>query len=167
MYIYTNEVFARFRATGNAFRGPRPGPVPRDGTSIAVKSPERKLVLVVEDEPDVAEALRLVLVTAGYRVLVVPDGESALATIASERPSAILADFTLPRTSGGDLGRAVRADPGLSHIPFVIASGHGQVTVRDTFDDYDAFLPKPLSPDVIVPLVAHLTRYGRPARKSL
>ena len=109
----------------------------------------------------------MILVAAGYRVRVVLDGEAALATLADERPSAILSDFTLPRISGGDLGIAVRANPGLAEIPFVIASGHSQSMVREAFDDYDAFLTKPVSPDVIVPLVAHLTRYGRPAQKFL
>ncbi|MCE9660755.1 MAG: response regulator [Burkholderiales bacterium] len=126
-----------------------------------------KLVLVVEDDPDVGDALGMVLVAAGYRVVVVPDGEAALARLADERPAAILADFTLPRISGGDLGLVVRANPALAGIPFVIASGHSQSTVREAFTDYDAFVAKPLSPEVIVPLIAHLTRYGRPAQKSL
>jgi len=126
-----------------------------------------KLVLVVEDNPDVAEVLRTILVAAGYSVLVAADGEIALAFLANERPSAILADFTLPRLSGGELGLALRAIPGFADIPIVIASGHSQSMVREAFADYDAFLPKPISPEVIVPLVAHLTRYGRPAQKSL
>jgi CheY-like chemotaxis protein len=126
-----------------------------------------KLVLVVEDEPGNAEVLRMVLEAAGYRVSVARDGKAGLELLAGERPAVILADFAMPSVSGADLGLAVRADPGLCGIPFVILSGFSQTTVREAFDDYDSFVAKPLYPEVLVPLVAHLARYGRPARKFL
>ena len=126
-----------------------------------------KLVLVVEDQSDNAEGLRMILEAAGYRVSVAPDGMVGLAFLASEKPAVILADFAMPYVSGADLGRAVRADPRLCDIPFVILSGFSQSTVRASFEDYDSFVGKPLSPEVVVPLVAHLARYGRPPSKSL
>jgi CheY-like chemotaxis protein len=126
-----------------------------------------KLVLLVEDEPGNAESMRAVLEAAGFRVATASNGQAALDLLAGERPAVIVADYSLPGVSGAALGRAVRADPRLVDVPFVIVSGFGQETVRDAFDDYDTFLGKPLSPEVVVPLVTHLSRYGRPASKTL
>lgn len=126
-----------------------------------------KLVLLVEDEPGSAEALRAVLETAGFRVATASNGRAALDLLAGEKPAVILADYSLPGVSGAELGRAVRADPRLADVPFVMVSGFGQAAVRDVFDDYDTFLGKPLSPEVVVPLIAHLSRYGRPTSKTL
>ena len=126
-----------------------------------------KLVLVVEDEPGHAEALRMILEAAGYRVCVACDGRAGLELLGGEKPSVILADFAMPQISGAELGRAVRASPRLIDVPLVILSGFSQASVRDVFDDYDSFLAKPLVPEVVVPLVAHFARYGRPARRSL
>lgn len=126
-----------------------------------------KLVLVVEDEPGHAEALRMILEAAGYRVCVASDGRAGLDLLAGEKPAVILADFAMPYVSGADLGLAVRANPRLADIPFVILSGFSQSTVQATFDDYDSFIAKPLYPETVVRLVTYLTRYGRPASRSL
>jgi CheY-like chemotaxis protein len=108
-----------------------------------------------------------VLEAAGFRVATAANGQAALDLLAGERPAVIVADYSLPGVSGAELGRAVRADPRLVDVPFVLVSGFGQDAVRHAFDDYDTFLGKPLLPEVVVPLVSHLSRYGRPASKTL
>jgi len=88
----------------------------------AVSAP---LVLVVEDEPETADLLRMIREREGCEVLVRIDGESALETARElPRPDLVLLDLELP---GGMDGRALldtmRSDPSLSGIPVVVVSG--------------------------------------------
>jgi len=122
-----------------------------------------KLVLVVEDEYGNAEIVKLLLEAEGYRVASASNGDAALALLAGEMPALILSDFMMPIMNGGELGAAVRRNPGLSHIPFVIMSGTSESVVRETFRDYDAFLPKPFEMESMLTLIARFISSGRPS----
>ena len=124
-----------------------------------------RLVLVVEDEHENAMLLQFVLEENGYRVAVAPNGRVGLALLAGEKPAAILSDFVTPEVSGGELGLTVRANPLLRDIPFVMLRGTSESNIRETFADYDAFIEKPFSPEVLVQVVADLVHHGRPGRR--
>jgi CheY-like chemotaxis protein len=93
------------------------------------------LVLVVEDEQEAADLLRMILEREGCEVIVRTDGKSALETARElPRPDLVLLDLELP---GGMDGRALldtmRSDPSLSGIPVVVVSGAPDATkVRAT-----------------------------------
>ncbi|HEY8079845.1 MAG TPA: response regulator [Labilithrix sp.] len=89
------------------------------------ESPRVPLVLVVEDEPESADLLRMILEREGCEVLVARDGASALESARElPAPDLVLLDLELP---GGMDGRALldamRSDPSLSGIPVVVVSG--------------------------------------------
>jgi len=67
-------------------------------------------VLLVEDDPSVAEMYRVRLGMDGFRVLVAPDGETALRLIRELAPELVLLDSRLPRLDGAGVLRALRAD---------------------------------------------------------
>jgi two-component system, OmpR family, phosphate regulon response regulator PhoB len=122
-----------------------------------------KLVLLVEDEYGHAEILQLLLEVEGFRVCVASNGRAALDLLAGEKPALILSDFMMPHVTGGELGLAVRANPLLEDIPFVILSGTHESVVQKVFNDYDAFVEKPFAADALLKLVTHLAVYGRQA----
>lgn len=124
----------------------------------------KKLILVVEDEPGNAELLRFFLEAEGYRVAVASNGKVGLEFLAGEEPEAILSDFVRPDVSGAELGLAIRDNPRLDDIPFVVLSGTSEAVVRETFADYDAFVAKPYWPEALMRVVADLVTHGRPAR---
>jgi CheY-like chemotaxis protein len=126
-----------------------------------------QLVLVVENETASADALCSVLLAAGYRIAIAADAAAALDLLKNERPQVIMAECAIPSAPGVRLERAIRSDPRLAGIPLVAMSDLGPSDVRAFFDDYDSILRKPIAPEVVLPLVHHLARYGRPARKSL
>ena len=66
-------------------------------------------VLVVEDEPAIADLLRTYLVRDGFAVYVVPDGETALRAISRQRPSAVILDVGLPGIDGTEVCRRMRS----------------------------------------------------------
>lgn len=121
-----------------------------------------KLVLLVEDEYGNAEILRLLLEAEGYRVVHAANGRDALAQLSGEKPAVILSDFMMPFMTGAELGQAVRADPALKDIPFVLLSGTQEAVVQASFRDYDDFVTKPFAADGLLELLARLVNGGRP-----
>jgi two-component system OmpR family response regulator len=115
-----------------------------------------KHVLVVEDEPDIAAVVRLVL-EQGYRVTLAPDLASARAALArAGRPDLLLLDLLLPDGNGLELCREVKAaDPSL---PVLIVSADLRPDLQVDLGGCgaDAVLPKPFDPDTLESLVANL-----------
>jgi DNA-binding response OmpR family regulator len=57
-------------------------------------------VLVIDDDPDVREALQAALEGDGYRVICAPDGEAGIARVLTDRPDVVIVDMMMPRVSG-------------------------------------------------------------------
>jgi|SRR5258708_30152707 CheY-like chemotaxis protein len=62
--------------------------------------PEERLVLIVDDDPDILQTLGLCLSTEGYRVVMAANGEEALEVLKNERPHVILLDLMMPVMDG-------------------------------------------------------------------
>ncbi len=89
-------------------------PVPTDGSGPTI--------LVVEDDPQALELLKLYLNGAGFEVIVARDGEEALEAVRRLRPAVIALDILLPRLDGWEFLACVKADPTVADIPVVIVS---------------------------------------------
>jgi CheY-like chemotaxis protein len=81
------------------------------------------VLLIAEDDEDIATVLVRVCKRAGLTVLRAPDGQAALEMIVAERPDALLTDLGMPRMDGWELIRAVRAHPVVGLLPVAILSG--------------------------------------------
>jgi CheY-like chemotaxis protein len=82
------------------------------------------VVLVAEDDQDIAAILTRLLTRAGHTVLQAPDGRAALDSAIEQRPDVVLTDLGMPRMDGLELTRAIRLHPDLADTPIVILSGH-------------------------------------------
>jgi len=116
-------------------------------------------IVVIEDDPNIADLLDLYLRRDGYRVFLCADGETGLATIAERRPSLVILDVGLPgRLDGLELCRRLRADG--SDVAVLM------LTARDTEIDRvlglemgaDDYVTKPFSPREIVARVKAILR---------
>ena len=126
-----------------------------------------KLVLIVEDEYGNAEVLQLLLEAEGYRVALASNGKQALEILRDgEKPDLILSDFMMPIMNGGEFGILIRQDAALSRIPFVFMSGTSEDVVRRAFEDYDAFLVKPIELDGLLAVIERLLTDGPQAPDS-
>jgi CheY-like chemotaxis protein len=85
---------------------------------------EMAVVLIAEDDQDIAVILTRLLTRAGHTVLHAPDGLAALERAVAERPEVVLTDLGMPRMDGLELARAIRAHPDLSDTPIAMLSGH-------------------------------------------
>jgi signal transduction histidine kinase/DNA-binding response OmpR family regulator len=96
-------------------------PAGRRTMSIPGERPTRS-VLVVEDNPQAVDLLKLYLEGDGFTVSVAQDGEAALVRARELHPVAIVLDIMLPRLDGWDVLARAKADPALADIPVVIVS---------------------------------------------
>jgi two-component system phosphate regulon response regulator PhoB len=118
-------------------------------------------ILVVEDEPDIAEVLRFNLDKAGFRVDVQRRGDSALEAIRRSAPALVVLDLMLPGLDGLELTRILKRDAATARIPLVMLTAKGEevdriVGLERGADDY---IPKPFSPrEVVLRIKAVLRR---------
>ncbi|GAA2156197.1 DNA-binding response OmpR family regulator [Humibacillus xanthopallidus] len=124
-------------------------------------STQRGLVLVVEDEPAIADVLRLNLRAAGYGVEVVGDGAEALRAARALRPSAIVLDIGLPTLDGIEVCRRLRADGDWTPVLFVTARDDEVDRVLGLELGADDYLTKPFSPRELVARVGSVLRRTR------
>ena len=78
-------------------------------------------ILLAEDEPMVREGLVILLESEGYEVRAAQDGEEALAMFRARRPDLLLLDVMMPKMSGYDVCRAVRAEDATLPVVFLTA----------------------------------------------
>jgi len=91
-----------------------------------------KKILVVDDEPDVASLLNLMLKTQGYNVITAGDGQEALEKARTENPDLILLDVMLPRLDGYKVARMLKFDENFSHIPIIMLTAKIQDKDKQT-----------------------------------
>jgi len=113
-------------------------------------------VLVVEDDPATRELYRAALVAARYEVVIATDGLSALTLIDRQLPDVIVLDLGLPRVTGWDVYRDLRARPETEALPVIIATGSEPRDIRE--EDVAAFLRKPVDPDALASAVDQAVR---------
>jgi CheY-like chemotaxis protein len=94
-----------------------------------LRAPHDGSVLIVDDDPDLREVLSSLLAEEGWRVSTAPDGESALAAIERERPTAMVLDLMMPRIDGFEVLRTVRQQATTRDLPVIV------VTAKDLTDD--------------------------------
>lgn len=117
-------------------------------------------ILIVDDEPAVADLIEAVLREEGYTVAIARDGAQGLVLARDWAPDLILMDVLLPGVDGGTAIRVLKAEPATAGIP-IIAMSAGR-TIREhsgELDDADGALAKPFDIDALLAQVAfHLSR---------
>jgi DNA-binding response OmpR family regulator len=92
---------------------------------------QRGHVMLIEDEPNIAEALRFLLARDGWRVSTVADGAVVMAAVAAQHPDVLVLDLMLPGVSGLDLLRQLRADAATAALPILMLTAKGQGRDRE------------------------------------
>lgn len=108
------------------------------------------MILVVEDDPQVARLISLVLQRHGRDCQVVADGHTALDRARALHPSMIFADLTIKGMGGAQLCIALKSESETRHIPYVILSGDRDIAQKARQCGADDFLGKPFEfPDLL------------------
>ncbi|MBP1643924.1 MAG: OmpR family two-component response regulator [Acidobacteria bacterium] len=121
----------------------------------------KQRILVVEDEPDLAEVLQFNLAKAGFAVELERRGDSALEALRRQPPDLLVLDLMVPGLDGLELTRILKRDPATARIPLVMLTARGEEVDRIVGLELgaDDYIPKPFSPrEVVLRIKAVLRR---------
>jgi DNA-binding response OmpR family regulator len=116
-----------------------------------------KHVLIIEDEPNIIEAISFILTRDGWQVDTHSNGHDAVAVVLARAPDLVILDVMLPGRSGYDILTDLRALPETQNLPVLILTARGQARDREMAEKAGAsrFMTKPFSnADVIEALNA-------------
>jgi DNA-binding response OmpR family regulator len=123
-------------------------------------------ILVVEDDPDIAELIRHYLERAGHAVHRLASGGGALPRLRAEPADLVILDLMLPEVDGLVICQAMRSDPAIAGIPVIMLTARGDEADRVAGLELgaDDYVTKPFSPKELTARVAALLRRtSRPA----
>ncbi|MEZ5169760.1 MAG: response regulator [Acidimicrobiia bacterium] len=118
------------------------------------------VIVVADDDPDVAGAIEVNLSLEGYEVHVVSDGVEALDAAFTLEPDLIVLDWLMPRKDGLEVCRELRSDPRTADVPVVLLTAKSQADdkVEGLTSGADDYIVKPFEPSELVARVAGLLR---------
>ena len=102
-----------------------------------------KHILIIDDDNDILEISRDILVEAGYKVTIFNDIEDIQQTIAACKPDLVILDYLLQGINGGEWCTQIKRNEQTRHIPVILTSAHARVLLSLETYDCDAFLEKP------------------------
>ena len=122
----------------------------------------RKLLLV-EDDPDLLEVLRLTFEAEGFQAHLAEDGEAALRLVRRVQPDLVVLDLMLPGRDGIEVCQAIRADPATRHVPILMLTARAEEAdvVLGLGVGADDYVTKPARPKELVARVKSLLRRAR------
>jgi DNA-binding response OmpR family regulator len=115
-------------------------------------------ILLIEDEPNIIEALSFILTRDGWTVHTHSDGRTAADRVRSGHPEVVILDAMLPGRTGFDILRDLRADPATALVPVLMLTARGQEKDRDLALRLGAtqFMTKPFANAEVVAEVRRL-----------
>jgi len=124
-------------------------------------------ILVVDDDPDILEAVALILESQGYEVITARDGIEGLASLRAEQPDLMILDLMMPKMDGFAVCKELQ-DPRWSKykdVPILILTSVREEASRRRYEletglelDVDDYVEKPMSPDVLLKRVSTLIK---------
>lgn len=130
---------------------------------------QKKRILLIEDEEDIASLIKLQAELSGYKLHVEVDGINGYRAIEREKPDLVILDIMLPGQNGFDVCRKMKSNPELKNIPVVIISAKGDEldVVLGLELGADDYVPKPFSPRVLFSRIKAVLRRGKEPEKNI
>ena len=122
-------------------------------------------ILVVDDDPDFVEAMRLTLEPNGYAVVSAASGDEGMAKLRSENPDLVILDVVMSSVLDGlQMSQRMQQDAAHKKTPILMVTSIANTDYAALFptDEYisiDGFLSKPVAPEVLLTRVAELLRH--------
>ncbi|MCB1110540.1 MAG: response regulator transcription factor [Chlamydiia bacterium] len=129
---------------------------------------QKKRILLIEDEEDIAALIKLQAELSGYKLHVEVDGVNGYRAVEREKPDLVLVDIMLPGQNGFDVCRKMKNNAELKNIPVIILSAKGEeldmiLGLELGADDY---VCKPFSPKVLFSRIKAVLRRGKEPEKA-
>ena len=126
-------------------------------------------IVIAEDEPDIRDLIRFTLQFAGYEVFAGSNGEEGYELAKQEKPDIVLMDVRMPKMTGYEACRKIKADPELKDTPVIFLSAKGQeAEIQSGLDaGADEYLLKPFAPDQLTERIREmLAKRGKASGKT-
>jgi DNA-binding response OmpR family regulator len=125
-------------------------------------------VLVVEDDPDIAQLLVHYLGKAGFTAETLSGGREALVAVAARPPDLLVLDLMLPQVDGLEICRIIRSNDAIADLPIIMLTARAEESDRIVGLELgaDDYLAKPFSPNELVARVRALLRRAKRASIS-
>ncbi len=119
-------------------------------------------ILIADDEPSIVTSIEFLMRKAGFDIRIARDGEEALGVLTAFRPDVVLLDVMLPRRSGLDVCRFIRAEPALAgtRVLMLTAKGGRHDRQNGLEAGADEYLTKPFSTQELLARVKALATKG-------
>lgn len=129
---------------------------------------QKKRILLIEDEEDIAAIIKLQTELSGYKLHVEVDGINGYRAIEREKPDLVILDIMLPGENGLDICRKMKGSSELKNIPVIILSAKGEEldVVLGLELGADDYVSKPFSPKVLFSRIKAVLRRGREPEKT-
>jgi DNA-binding response OmpR family regulator len=124
-------------------------------------------ILVVDDDPDILEAISMILESQGYQVVTAQDGVEGLANLKAEKPDLMILDLLMPKMDGWAVCKELQ-DPRWAKyrgVPILILTSVREEASRRRYEletglelDVDDYVEKPVSPDILLERVGRLIK---------
>lgn len=129
---------------------------------------QKKRIILIEDEEDIAALIKLQAELSGYKLHVEVDGINGFRAIEREKPDLAILDIMLPGENGLDVCRRIKNSPELKNIPVIMLSAKGEeldivLGLELGADDY---VQKPFSPKVLFSRIKAILRRSKEPEKS-
>ena len=122
-----------------------------------------KRILVVDDEPDIVEMIKVALESASYQVLTAFNGNECLEKAKKEKPDAIVLDIMMPEKDGFVTCKELKGDPQTQEIPVLILTAVGEHFANSRYAksmglelEAEDYIDKPVNPPVLLGRLAKL-----------
>lgn len=121
-------------------------------------------ILVVEDEPAVAEMIRFGLEGVGYKIVLAANGQEALSLAGERNPDLIISDILMPVMDGYALYKELKKNPATARIPVLILTARGKMEDSFRVMGVDDFIVKPLDVDVLLSKIESYFKKAAPPK---
>ena len=114
---------------------------------------DKKLILLVDDDPDFVEAVRVIVENGGYEVEVAYDGQEGLEAVAERKPDLIVLDVMMPVMNGHEACAKLKGNEETAEIPIILLTSVADRVTTSTYTHRDMleseaedYMPKPVEP---------------------
>jgi DNA-binding response OmpR family regulator len=127
----------------------------------------KEKILLVDDDPDILDAISMILESQGYQVVTARDGVEGLASLRAEKPALMILDLLMPKMDGFAVCKELQDSRWAKYrdIPILILTSVREEASRRRYEletglelDVDDYVEKPVSPDILLERVGRLIK---------
>lgn len=121
---------------------------------------EKKDILIVDDDPDFVEAVKLIVEKGGYDVRVAYDGQEGIEMVKEKAPDLIVLDVMMPVMNGHEACAKIKSEEKTAEIPIILLTAVADRVTTSTYthrdmleSEADDYMPKPVEPKELLELI--------------